>query len=57
MVANGTVCAGCCYIAIFRFPAPFLLSPSRNIRHLHYDGTMSLENLSDAFICSGPQTL
>ena len=41
MVANGTVCAGCCYIAIFRFPAPFLLSSSRNIRHLHYDGTMS----------------
>ena len=41
MVANATVCAGCCYIAIFRFPAPFLLSSSRNIRRLRYDGTMS----------------
>lgn len=39
MVANATVCIGCCYIAIFRFPA----SPSRNIRHLRYDGTMPPE--------------
>ena len=57
MVANATVCAGGCYIAIFRFPAPFLLSSSRNIRHIRYDSTMSPEDSSDSFISSGPQTL